>query len=165
MVLIVFVQKTLHSATKDLGLLIMCLGTGLFLGSLMYGRFGQRLSPMKIIFACLVSSGIMLIVFSLGITRYPYFFAAATLSLMLGLSVAPIMIASNTIIHNASANHMMGKIFSSLEIVMHLGFLLFMLLSSVLAEKISNAAILASVGGIFSVLGLVNLIYPRRAAC
>jgi predicted MFS family arabinose efflux permease len=161
-VLIVFVQKTLHSATKDLGLLIMFLGTGLFLGSLIYGRFGQRLSHYKIIFVSLFLSGIMLVVFALALHKYPYFLIAAMLSFLLGLLVSPIMIASNTIIHNVSANHMMGKIFSSLEIIMHLGFLLFMFISSILAERLSHVLILIIVGCVFSILGFINLFYQRK---
>ncbi len=161
-VLIVFVQKTLHSATKDLGLLIMFLGIGLLLGSLFYGRFGQRLSQHKTIFISLTLSGIMLTVFALIISRYPHFAIAAVLSLCLGLLISPIMIASNTIIHNASANHMMGKIFSSLEIVMHLGFLLFMFLSSLLAERFSHILILIITGNLISILGVINLIINRK---
>jgi DHA3 family macrolide efflux protein-like MFS transporter len=161
-VIIVFVQKTLHSATKDLGLLIMFLGLGLFAGSVVYGRFGQKLSHYKTIFVSLVLSGIMLVAFALIISHYPYFLIAAALSLTLGILISPIMIASNTIVHNVSESGMMGKIFSSLEIVMHLGFLLFMLISSVLAEKIPEAMILVAVGGIFSVLGIINLIYHRK---
>ncbi|MBM3246686.1 MAG: MFS transporter [Candidatus Omnitrophica bacterium] len=161
-VLIVFVQQALHSATKDLGLLIMFLGMGLFLGSVIYGRFGQRLSHHKIIFSSLVFSGIMLVVFALTIARYPYFFVAAALSFILGIMVSPIMIASNTIVHNTSDNAMMGKIFSSLEIVMHLGFLLFMFISSLLAERFSHLLILIVVGVLFSILGLVNFIYHRK---
>ena len=161
-VVIVFVQKTLHSATKDLGLLVMFLGIGLFLGSLIYGKFGQRVSHYKIIFACLVASGIMSVIFALGIHYYPNFLLAAFLALSLGLIIAPIMIASNTIIHNVSDNEMLGKIFSSLEIVMHLGFLSFMFISSVLAEKFSHVLILVSVGGLLSVLGLVSLVFNRK---
>ncbi len=161
-VIIVFVQKTLHSATKDLGLLIMFLGLGLFLGSMLYGRFGQKLSRYKTIFASLVLSGIMLVVFALVINRHPYFLSAAGLSLLLGILISPIMIASNTIIHDVSENGMMGKIFSSLEIVMHLGFLLFMFIASILAERIPEAVILVIVGAIFSLLGLMNLIYHRK---
>jgi len=161
-VLIVFVQKTLHSATKDLGLLIMFLGIGLFLGSVIYGRFGQRLSHYKTIFTSLVLSGIMLIVFALAINRYPYFLVAAGLSFALGILVSPIMIASNTIIHNVGDNAMMGKIFSSLEIVMHLGFLLFMFISSLLAERFSHLLILVIVGSLFSILGVINLMYHRK---
>ncbi len=161
-VVIVFVQKTLHSATKDLGLLVMFLGMGLFAGSLFYGRFGQRISHYKVIFISLVFSGLMLIIFALAIQNYPCFLVAAGLALVLGMAVSPIMIASNTIVHKASDNAMMGKIFSSLEIVMHLGFLLFMFISSILAERFSQLAILIAVGCICSVLGLVNLFVNRR---
>jgi MFS family permease len=161
-VMIVFVQKVLNSATKDLGLLVMFLGIGLFVGSLIYGRFGQRICHYKTIFASLVLSGLMLIVFALTLSRYPYFLNAAFLAFALGNSIAPIMIASNTIIHKASDNEMMGKVFSSLEIVMHLGFLLFMFISSLLAERFSQLAILITVGCIFSVLGVVNLITKRK---
>ncbi len=162
-VIIVFVQKTLHSATKDLGLLVMFLGIGLFLGSLLYGKFGQRVSHYKIIFSSLVLSGIMLVIFALGIHHYPNFMLAALLSLCLGLIIAPIMIASNTIIHNVSDNVMMGKIFSSLEIVMHLGFLLFMFISSILAERFSHLLILVVVGCLLGILGLVNLFLNRKS--
>ena len=161
-VLIVFVQEQLRSVTKDLGLLIMFLGTGLFIGSLIYGRFGQRLSHYKVIFSSLILSGIMLIIFSMAISRYHSFTIAAALSFALGLLIAPIMIASNTIIHKVSDNEMMGKIFSSLEIVMHLGFLLFMFISSILADKFSNVYILVIVGCIFSVVGIIDLVYHRK---
>ena len=161
-VFIAFVQKVLHSATKDLGLLIMFLGIGLFIGSVIYGKFGQKLSHYKTIFVSLIFSGIMLVLFALGITKYPNFAVAAALAFLLGLAISPIMIASNTIIHNASSNSMMGKIFSSLEIVMHLGFLIFMFISSVLAEKFSHSIILVFVGCIIIILGVINLIYHRR---
>jgi len=161
-VLIVFVQKILHSATKDLGFLIMFLGIGMLAGSMLYGRFGQRLSHYKTIFASLILSGIMLIAFALILNRYPDFRIAAGLSLSLGFLISPIMIASNTIVHKVSDNDMMGKIFSSLEIIMHLGFLLFMFLSSILAERIPEVSILVAVGFILTILGIVNFIFHRK---
>jgi MFS family permease len=163
-VIIVFVQKTLHSATKDLGLLVMFLGIGLFLGSIVYGKFGQRISHYKVIFISLVLSGIMLDIFALAIYYFPNFALAALLALLLGLIIAPIMIASNTIIHNVSANEMLGKIFSSLEIVMHFGFLLFMFVSSILAERFSHLLILVVVGTLLSLLGLVSLFFNRKVS-
>jgi len=163
-VIIVFVQKTLHSATKDLGLLVMFLGIGLFLGSIVYGKFGQRISHYKIIFVSLVLSGIMLDIFALAIYYYPNFILAALLALSLGLIIAPIMIASNTIIHNVSDNEMLGKIFSSLEIIMHFGFLLFMFISSILAERFSHLLILVVVGALLSLLGLASLFLNRKVA-
>jgi len=163
-VLIVFVQQALHSATKDLGLLVMFLGIGLFAGSLAYGRFGQRISHYKTIFSSLVASGIMLVGFAFGINQYPYFFVAAALAFFLGLTVSPIMIASNTIVHNVSENQMMGKVFSSLEIVMHLGFLVFMFISSFLANHVPSLYILVFVGSALSVMGAFHLICQRKIA-
>ncbi len=159
---IIFIRQALKTATLDLGLLIMFLGAGLFLGSVIYGRFGARLSHYKTIFASLVLSGIMLVIFALGIERYPYFLIAAALSFLLGLFVAPIMVASNTIVHKASDASMMGKTFSSIEIAIHLGFLIFMFVSSFLAEKLSSVIVLVAIGIIFSIVGMVNLICQRK---
>jgi predicted MFS family arabinose efflux permease len=161
-VIIAFVQHELKSATKDLGLLVMFLGIGLFFGSVAYGRFGHKLSHYKIIFASMISNGIMLIIFSVGIVRYPYFSVAALLAFCLGVMISPIIIASNTIIHNAGVNGMLGKIFSSLEIVMHLGFLIFMFVSSMFAEVFPSSWILIIVGCIISVLGVISLICYRK---
>lgn len=162
-VIIVFVQKTLNSVTKDLGFLIMFLGIGLFLGSIVYGRFGNHISRLKTIFTCLILSGIMIIVFTLGLKQFPTTIAAISLALLLGLVISPIMIASNTIIHQASDNHMMGKVFSSFEIVMHLAFIVFMFISSILAERFSPAIILVAVGALVSVSGTILFIYrPKK---
>jgi DHA3 family macrolide efflux protein-like MFS transporter len=161
---IVFIQQTLKTVTGELGLLIMFLGMGLLGGSLLYGRFGQRISPYKIIFSTLILSGIMLIVFASVINAHPHFITAAALSFALGLAVSPIMIASNTIVHHASTNNMMGKVFSSFEIIMHLGFLLCMFISSRLAELYSPGLILMSVGGIIIVVGSINLILHHKIA-
>jgi len=74
------------------------------------------------------------------------------------------MISSNTIVHKVSDNSMMGKIFSSLEIVMHLAFLLFMFISSILSGFISLHVILAGVGCLLILLGTVNLFFSRKLA-
>jgi MFS transporter, DHA3 family, macrolide efflux protein len=159
---IVFVQSTLHSATKDLGFLIVFLGLGLFAGSVVYGSLGHKLSQFKIIFASLVTSGITLAIFALVLNAYPYFPCAAALTLLLGVTISPVMIASNTIIHKASDNHMMGKTFSSLEIVIHLGFLIFMFASGFLAERFPQAAILVCTGLLIAAAGVISLFYRRE---
>ena len=161
-VMIVFVQETLQSATKDLGLLAMSLGAGLFLGSLLYGRFGQRLSHFKTIFFSLIISGLILAIFVLSLTYYPNLLLAASLAFILGLSVSPIIITCNTLIHNSSHDQMRGRVFSSLEILMHFSFVLFMFLSSFLAEWVPSNTILIIVACLFICLGLVNLIFHRK---
>jgi len=163
-IVIVFIQETLNTVTMDLGFLIMFLGLGLFLSSLIYGRFGGRFSPIRVIFACFALSGVFLILFAYLVNMFPLFIVAAALSFSLGIVVAPIMTASNTLIHKVSDEQMRGKIFSSLEIVIHLAFLLFMLISSSVAEIIGKFWLLIIIGVIFTIIGLIGtLIYKIEA--
>lgn len=158
-VLIVFVQETLKSYTLDLGLLIMFLGIGLFCGSLIYGRFGKTDNCAKTIFSSLAASGLMLAIFALTLKIMPHFYTAACLAFVFGIFVAPIMTATNTLIHDISNEKMLGKVFSSLEIVMHLAFLLFMLLGSGLVEfkLITRPMLLIVVGILFAIVGCLGL--------
>ncbi len=162
-VLIVFVQESLRSLTLDLGFLVMCLGAGLFLGSLVYGRLGKVDNCFKTIYSSLFTSGLALVAFVVMLRGCPYFFTAALLSFIFGLTVAPIMTAVNTLIHDVSTEKMLGKIFSSIEIVMHLAFLLFMFLGSALAEFkiIGRQGVLTGVGVIFAFIGAIGFLRLR----
>ncbi len=155
-VIIVFIQEAFGSVTRDLGLLAVFLGAGLFAGALAYGKWGARLSRFRIIFLCLVSGGLMLNVFALLIQRHPSFFLAAALAFGLGFILGPAFIAANTVVHEVGEAKMLGKVFSSLEMIMHLGFLLTMLLSSYLAEVVSPRAILVGAGTVFAGIGAVS---------
>lgn len=161
-VMIVFVQEVLQSATRDLGFIIMFLGAGLFIGSLIYGRFGGRISHFKAIFSSLILTGITLAIFVLGLTRYPYFLVAAGLAITLGMVAAPIVISCTTLIHKSSQNQMMGRVFTSLEVLLHLGFFIFMFLSGFLAKWIPPNTILIVVACSFVILGLLNLIFRHK---
>jgi MFS family permease len=158
---IVFIQEQLSSITKDLGLLAMFLGAGLLGGTLLYGRLGHRFSAVKAIFASLALSGGFLILFALGLRHYPSFWLAAGLTLLLGIGVSPIMVASNTLVHQVADNHMRGRTFSALEIVMHLAFLLAMFVSASLAEVFGKANVLVGVGLLIGLIGMVGSINTR----
>ncbi|MFC1674446.1 MFS transporter [Candidatus Omnitrophota bacterium] len=163
-VFIIFVQNSLQSATKDLGLLIMFLAFGLFFGALLYGRFGQKIPYQKAIFACLSLSGIVLVAFTILVDRFQSFSLAAVLAMLLGMAVSPIMNIANTLVHEASIDHMRGKVFSSLEIVIHLAFLIFMFISSYIAERVDAMWVMISVGTFLAFFGLLNLFKKRQPA-
>lgn len=157
-IIIVFVQEALRSSTEHLGFLAMLLGTGLFLGSLAYGRFGAALSKKKVINFGLGSTGLLIVIFSVGIRTYPSFLAAALLSVILGIFASPIVVSSNTLLHEVMADRMRGRVFSLLEIIMHIGFVMFMVLTSLAAEYIRKDLILVMIGLIFSMIGFLKLI-------
>ncbi len=161
-VIIVFIQETLRSSTKHLGLLVMFLGIGLFFGSLVYGKFGSKFSKRKVINFGLLTTGLIIVLFTVCLKLMPSFFIAGILSIALGVFSAPIIVSSNTLLHEVMHDEMRGRIFSSLEIIMHIGFLLFMFLASITAEKIGRDWVLVTIGILFSIIGLVKLIRLRK---
>ncbi len=157
-VIIVFIQEQFQSITHDLSILAVCLGLGLFLGALGYGRWGKGFPWYKTIFVCLIGGGALMSLFALIVHHYTNILVAAALSASMGLIVGPIFIASNTIVHLVSDENMRGKVFSAMEIVMHLAFLVAMLVSAFLSEFIARVWILVGVGGLFTLTGFAGLI-------
>ncbi len=131
---IVFIQRAFGSITRDLGVLSVFLGAGFFVGALICGRLGDNFSKAKIIFISLILSGISIACFALILKFHPVRHLAIILSIITGICVGPIFIASNTLIHSVIKDKMMGRIFSSLGIVMNLGFLIFMFVASKFSE-------------------------------
>jgi len=156
-VIIVFIQQTFASITRDLSILAVSLGVGLFLGALAYGKWGRKFAWYRTIFVCLVGGGLMMTTFAVIVYYHTNIFIASALSMGLGLIIGPIFIASNTIVHLVSDADMRGKVFSALEIVMHFAFLVAMLVSALLAEHIDRIWILVGVGAIFSTIGILGL--------
>ncbi len=160
-VIIVFIQKTFDSVTKDLGILAVSLGVGLFFGALAYGKWGKRFKWYKTIFFCLTAGGLMLIIFSLVVHNFPNLLFAIIIAVFWGMIIGPIFIASNTIIHLVSDEDMRGKVFSALEIVIHFAFLVSMLISSWLSEFVENVYILVGVGVLIAVVGIIGFVRSK----
>ncbi len=156
-VFIVFIQDTLSSATLELGKLAVGAGVGLFLGSLLYGRVAHRFSVKRVInIAMFLASGYLIFfVTLLRVTPSKNF--AFFSCFLLGLFAAPIIIAVNGLIHTKSEDEFWGRTFSSLEVVIHFAFLIFMFISSYLAEIFSPFTIILFVGIIIFSFSLVSL--------
>ncbi len=157
-VIIVFVQQSFQSVTKDLGILAVFLGVGLFIGAIVYGKWGRMMPWYKTIFLSLIGGGLMIVAFAVAVSQYPNLMFAAALAFILGVSIGPVFIAANTIVHVVSDESMRGKVFSALEVVIHFAFLLAMLISSRLSEVVPVGAILTGVGILFALTGLIGLI-------
>lgn len=156
-VIVVFIQNVFNSVTQDLGVLAISLVAGLFVGVLGFGKWGKDVPWQKTVFGCLSAGGVMLIIFALVVAKYPVLSVAICLSFFWGISIGPIFVATNTVVHIVSDETMRGKVFSALEIVIHAAFLLTMLLSSWLAEFVAKEIILSSVGLGIVVFGTFGL--------
>ncbi|MFH2138442.1 MAG: MFS transporter [Candidatus Omnitrophota bacterium] len=155
---IVFIQNIFASVTKDLGVLSVFVGAGFFIGALICGRFGNKVHKVKIIFFGLIFSGIFIASFALLLHFYPWLPLAAGIAVLIGVSVGPIFISSNTLIHEVIKSEMRGRIFSSLGIVMNLGFLMFMFIASKLSEVFNPMWVILGVSFCFILYGLLGLV-------
>jgi len=157
-VIIVFIQDACGNATRDLGLLGMFLVAGLFLGYIFYGRFGQRLDKRKVILLSFFASGALIMLFSASVKYNPNILATGFIAALLGAAISPIAVSTNTLTHEVIPEEARGRIFSSLEVVIHLAFLLFMFLAAYAANYMDRFWILVSVGAILSACGLAGLV-------
>ncbi|MBN2120863.1 MAG: MFS transporter [Candidatus Omnitrophica bacterium] len=157
-VFIVFIQQTLNTATKDLGFLAVGLGIGLFTGSLVYGRFAHKFSLTRTVDFMLFLSSLFLVIFVTVIKYIPNTFLGWVFSFVLGGLAAPIVVGCNSLIHKKSENNFWGRIFSNLEVVMHFSFIVFMFVTSILAEIFSPFSIIISVGIIITLFSLFSLL-------
>ena len=157
-VIVVFIQDSFRTATRDLGLLGMFLVGGLFFGALLYGRFGQKADKRRVIHSSFVASGLFIMIFTFCVRGYPNLFIAGLVAAALGASISPITASMNTLTHEMIPEGARGRIFSSLETVMHLGFLIFMFAAAYLTKYVDRFWILIVTGAIFSICGIGGII-------
>ncbi len=155
-VIIVFVQEAFGTVTEDLGILGVFLGGGLLAGTVLFGKFGQSLSRVRTMFASLSLSGFCVILFAVAARVEPVLLLGASLIFVLGAAAAPILTCVNTLMHTLVPDEARGRIFSSMEVVIHLAFLLFMFLTAYLAIYIDKFYILLGCGSVFIATGVTG---------
>jgi DHA3 family macrolide efflux protein-like MFS transporter len=162
-IIIVFIQQAFGSVTEDLGIFGVFLGMGLFMGTMLYGKYGQKFSKMKAINAGLVLCGIGICAFALYAGgESPTIFAGGVLLMLVGMAAAPVLTCANTLIHLSVPDEVRGRIFSSMEAVVHLAFLAFMFLTAYLSKFLSNFTILLASGIIFAFFGAAGQLFMGR---
>ncbi len=150
-----FIQEVLGSFTRDLGFIGVSLGGGIFLGSLVYGRIGSYFPIKKISNLSILFCSLFLIAFSFILKSFPYGFLAISLSIAMGILISPIFIAVVALVHRQSKGSLLGRVFSSLEFIAHLGFLCAMFIFAYLADLFSPFTILMVVGIINTLFVLI----------
>ncbi|MFH1190280.1 MAG: MFS transporter [Candidatus Omnitrophota bacterium] len=156
-VIIVFVQNAFGTSTRHLGFLGTYLVCGLFFGAVLYGKLGQKAEKRGIINLSFALTGISIIAFSIAVNSYPNIFLAGAIAGLLGVMVSPVMVSMNTLTHETIPEDARGRIFSSLEGIIHLAFLIFMFVAAYAAKFVDRFWILISVGAIFTVCGAAGI--------
>jgi MFS family permease len=161
-VIIVFIQHVFGTSTRHIGFLGMFLAGGLLLGTVLYGKLGQKFQKRTAIHISFMAGGVFLMLFAIFVSRYPNIFLAGFLVGLLGMSISPIMACTNTLAHETIPEEVRGRIFSSLEAVIHLGFLIFMFIAAYSAKYVNRFWILIVVGMAFTISGSAGMLAKKR---
>lgn len=161
-VTIIFVQESFGSATKDIGFFGMLIGIGLFAGSVFYGKMGHCISKNRMMYISFIASGLAIAAFVLTAKFTRSAVMAAPFVILLGACGSPIVISSNTLIHEAIPEDVRGRVFSSVEAVIHIAFLACMLLAAKAADVIGNTGVLLGCAGFFVLFGAFSLLGAIR---
>jgi len=142
------------------GFIIVFIGLGAFIGTIIFGKWGHRISRELAISYGFALSGLFLFLFSFFTHTFKNFWLTASISLLLGFSAAPIMALANTLLHEVTTQEMRGRVFSTLEIVIHLAFLVFMFFSMFLVTilHLLDVYILCTAGCLAFLYGIWSLI-------
>ncbi|MFQ5952828.1 MAG: MFS transporter [Candidatus Omnitrophota bacterium] len=162
-IIIVFIQESFGSVTEDLGLFGAFLGVGVFLGTVAFGKYGQKFSKIRSIFASLALSGAAIVLFAFYAKGSPSLGIGGFLILLTGAAIAPVLTCTTTLIHNLIPDEARGRIFSSMEVIIHLAFMMFMFFTAYLAKFISNFAILIVCGAVFLFIGVMGWFLVRTS--
>lgn len=159
----VLVQQSLHTVTKDLGFLSLWMGVGMLLGTLAHGRWGTGYPKRAVMGICFVGCGLGLAGFTAGVAGLKSAMAASFAAVWLGVCVAPVGIATNTLVHEAHPERLHGRIFSSLGVAINVALICSMLAAGWLAERWGEEVFLAAVAACFASAGIALLYYKKRA--
>ncbi len=132
--LVPFVTRALHGSGQDYGWFVGLQAVGGLVGSLVIGRFGQRIAPRWLIGFGTLGLGLV----DLAIFLYPLFLPGVTLALILimmaGLPAAGSSLGTMTLLQKTVASAYLGRIFAAVGVI----FTLFSLLGEALAGLLGD---------------------------
>lgn len=171
-----FFERVLKISAADLSYIIMApAGAGLILGAMLLGKWGARFSRRVLVSRAIILSGILFFIFAfsektaellgnpLPLIRKPVPFTEFLglsgvlifISFLFGLSLVTIMVFSMSSLQESTPNEIRGRIMGVLNMTAFGLTIIPVLLSGVLAEVFGFVAILAAVGVLVFILGIV----------
>ena len=149
----VFVHRHYDVLTNGLGIFISFLGVGLFVGAMSMGKSMLVQSHKRLLSISLIMVALLFLIF----VNIHSFFIACVLMFLIGVSGVPVIICTETMIQDLVDDDKIGRVYTSVEIVIHAAFLLAMAAAGFLGER-CDAGVLLMVSVALSVLIFIGVI-------
>jgi len=158
---VLFAKAHLHATDAQLGLLYSAQSVGVFGFALAAGRVRRHLPFSRVILGAVIAHGLLTV--SLALSPF-YRLAVACLAGMAGL-VALMGIHMLSLRQAVVPNHLLGRVSSSLAVLVGMAMPLGALLGGFAIERTRNVALVfAVIGGLIFAIGVIFVFTPLRNA-
>jgi len=158
----IYVRDSLHASTKAFSVASAMIGLGMLLGINVLNTFGKKLKNTLLVYSGLFGIATGLVV----LTLLPHLWSTILGNLIIGFSVAGIIVPSQTLFQQATPPELMGRVGSTFMSIIFTAQISGLILSGILAEYVGVRQVFAFCAGILLVLMAVGKLWmePKTAA-
>jgi len=158
----IYVRDSLHASTKAFSVASAMIGLGMLLGINGLNTFGKKLKNTLLVYSGLFGIATGLVV----LTLLPHLWSTILGNLIIGFSVAGIIVPSQTLFQQATPPELMGRVGSTFMSIIFTAQISGLILSGILAEYVGVRQVFAFCAGILLVLMAVGKLWmePKTAA-
>ena len=156
-VIVIYVRDVLSASSRLFGSLISLVAAGTIFGALLIGRFGQKLSKLYLVVLGIFGLGVNVFI----LAALSNVVATLACSLGLGLSVACVLIPSQTLLQEESPPAILGRVNSTSMSVMTAAQLAAFLIAGAVAGWIGIRSLYYLVALILILIAIVGYGYRK----
>jgi DHA3 family macrolide efflux protein-like MFS transporter len=158
----IYVRDSLHASTKMFGIVTPMIGLGMLLGINGLNTFGKKLSNTLLVYSGLCGISIGLVI----LTLLPHIWSTLLGNLLVGFSVAGIIVPSQTLFQQATPPELMGRVGSTFMSIIFTAQILGLVLSGILTQHVGVRQVFALCAGMLVILMAVGKIWmePKTVA-
>ncbi len=144
----VYVRDSLHASTRAFGIVAAMIGVGMLIGINGLNAFGKKLSNTLQVYGGLAGIAVGLVL----LTLLPYLWSAILANLIVGFSVAGIIVPSQTLFQQATPPELMGRVGSTFMSIVFAAQISGLVLSGILTQHIGVRQVFALCAGMLVLL-------------
>ena len=144
----VYVRDSLHASTRAFGIVAAMIGLGMLVGINGLNAFGKKLSNTLLVYSGLCGIAVGLVI----LTLLPHIWSTIVGNLVIGFSVAGIIVPSQTLFQQATPPELMGRVGSTFMSIVFAAQIGGLVLSGILTQHIGVRQVFALCAGMLVVL-------------
>jgi DHA3 family macrolide efflux protein-like MFS transporter len=158
----VYVRDSLHASTRAFGIVAAMIGLGMLIGINGLNTFGKKLTNTLLVYSGLCGIAIGLVI----LTLLPHIWSTILGNLIVGFSVAGIIVPSQTLFQQATPPELMGRVGSTFMSIIFAAQISGLILSGILTQHIGVRQVFALCAIMLIILMVVGKLWmePKPTA-